>query len=279
MLGARYPGGLWRIGVAFGLLLILAAAHWWAPRSRAVRGLREVRALPDLHPHLHEPARHHRLREPPRRPPPAGRARPPDLRRRALRVGGAVHHPRAHRGHDAVLRELRVDRALHRAHPPRPAPPARVPPRDHGRSCSASTSATRSTSLFPAAPPRLVLVYEFTQDPPGLPAPVLEPVRARVRAAAAWTAAPPSRRCTPRCRWSRSSTRGATCAGGSGSCCRSAWACGSSTVYLRHHYVVDLFAGWALAPLAMWIGPQADAWWTRRQRALGLSTALGAPSG
>ncbi len=50
-----------------------------------------------------------------------------------------------------------------------------------------------------------------------------------------------------------------------------------STVYLRHHYVVDLLAGWALAPLAVWLAPRLDAWWAGRQRALGYEPARGAP--
>jgi membrane-associated phospholipid phosphatase len=37
-----------------------------------------------------------------------------------------------------------------------------------------------------------------------------------------------------------------------------------STIYLRHHYVVDLFAGWLLAPVAAWVAPRLDAWWARR---------------
>jgi membrane-associated phospholipid phosphatase len=48
-----------------------------------------------------------------------------------------------------------------------------------------------------------------------------------------------------------------------------------STIYLRHHYAVDLLAGWLLAPLARAIAPRLDAWWTERQRALGYATAPG----
>jgi membrane-associated phospholipid phosphatase len=51
-----------------------------------------------------------------------------------------------------------------------------------------------------------------------------------------------------------------------------------STIYLRHHYFVDLAAGWLLAPVALWLAPRLDAWWTSRQRALGLETARGAPT-
>jgi len=49
-----------------------------------------------------------------------------------------------------------------------------------------------------------------------------------------------------------------------------------STIYLRHHYFVDLVAGWMLAPVAVYVGPRIDRWWTRRQQALGYQPALGA---
>ncbi len=50
-----------------------------------------------------------------------------------------------------------------------------------------------------------------------------------------------------------------------------------STVYLRHHYVIDLLAGWALSPLAVLLAPRLDAWWAGRQRRLGYEPARGAP--
>jgi len=34
-----------------------------------------------------------------------------------------------------------------------------------------------------------------------------------------------------------------------------------STIYLRHHYVIDLIAGLALAIFAFWIGPKMEDWW------------------
>jgi membrane-associated phospholipid phosphatase len=49
-----------------------------------------------------------------------------------------------------------------------------------------------------------------------------------------------------------------------------------STIYLRHHYVVDLLAGWMLVPVAAWLAPRLDAWWAERQRALGYGVALAA---
>jgi membrane-associated phospholipid phosphatase len=52
----------------------------------------------------------------------------------------------------------------------------------------------------------------------------------------------------------------------------------ASTIYLRHHYFVDLVAGWLLAPAALWVAPRLDAWWARQQRALGYEPARGAPS-
>jgi membrane-associated phospholipid phosphatase len=49
-----------------------------------------------------------------------------------------------------------------------------------------------------------------------------------------------------------------------------------STVYLRHHFIVDLFAGWALTPLAYWAAPRLDRWWSARQRERGFEPARGA---
>jgi membrane-associated phospholipid phosphatase len=49
-----------------------------------------------------------------------------------------------------------------------------------------------------------------------------------------------------------------------------------STIYLRHHFVADLLAGFALAPVAAWLAPRIDRAWAERQRALGCRPALGA---
>jgi membrane-associated phospholipid phosphatase len=48
-----------------------------------------------------------------------------------------------------------------------------------------------------------------------------------------------------------------------------------STIYLRHHYFVDLVAGWLLAPVAIWVAPRVDAWWATRQREYGYEPARG----
>jgi len=130
--------------------------------------------------------------------------------------------------------------------------------------------------LFPAAPPRLVLVYEFTKSLQGYPhlfsnfsarAFELLPVDSRA-AFPSLHAAVSLVALVYAWRWLR------------------AWfwillpfvlGLWVSTVYLRHHYVVDLIAGWALAPVAVWLAPRLDAWWARHQRALGYPTARGAP--
>jgi membrane-associated phospholipid phosphatase len=36
-----------------------------------------------------------------------------------------------------------------------------------------------------------------------------------------------------------------------------------STIYLRHHYVVDLLAGWLLSPIALLMAPRLEAGWVR----------------
>lgn len=40
----------------------------------------------------------------------------------------------------------------------------------------------------------------------------------------------------------------------------------ASTVYLRHHFVVDLLAGFALAPAAYVLAPKLDSWWQRKRQ-------------
>ncbi len=51
-----------------------------------------------------------------------------------------------------------------------------------------------------------------------------------------------------------------------------------STIYLRHHYVIDLIAGLGLAFFAFWIGPKMEDWWNRLKKKQGeqsnLKTAL-----
>jgi len=129
--------------------------------------------------------------------------------------------------------------------------------------------------LLPAAPPRLVLVYEFTRNLRGYPmgfsalsaqAFALLPVDSRaafpsLHAAVSLVVLVYAWRYVRAWFWVLQPF------------VLGLWI---STVYLRHHYVVDLIAGWLLAPLALWMAPRIDAWWARRQRALGYEAPRGA---
>lgn len=132
--------------------------------------------------------------------------------------------------------------------------------------------------IFPAAPPRLVMVYDFQRNLQGYPsllsnlsadAFALLPVDSRaafpsLHAAVsllalvyAWRYVRP---------WFFLLLPFVT----------GLWV---STIYLRHHYAVDLLAGWVLMPVALWVAPRLDRWWASRQRARGYSTARGAETG
>jgi membrane-associated phospholipid phosphatase len=132
--------------------------------------------------------------------------------------------------------------------------------------------------VFPAAPPRLVFVYDFTRSLEGYPR-IFSNLSAR-----AFTLLPvDSRAAFPSLHAAVSllalfyAWRYAR-----------AWfwvllpfvlGLWVSTIYLRHHYVVDLIAGWALAPVAAALAPRLDAWWTRRQLERGYGPARGAEAG
>ena len=275
MLGARHPGGVWRLGVTVGLLLVLAAAQWWAPRSPAVRGLREV--VPFLtciliYTNLHDTI---------------GFVNPRDVHHTLAaldrEIFGVVPCVWAERfitpARTEVMSLFYVSFAWMA-----PSTALVLLAQRRLRDFRAATMGILFCFymgyalyvVFPAAPPRLVLVYEFTRTLQGYPhlfsnlsarAFELLPVDSRaafpslhtavstVALAYAWRYVRP---------WFWALLP----------FCLGLWV---STVYLRHHYVVDLFAGWLLAPAAMWVAPRADAWWARRQRALGYRTALGAP--
>jgi membrane-associated phospholipid phosphatase len=129
--------------------------------------------------------------------------------------------------------------------------------------------------VFPAAPPRLVLVYEFTKNLRGYP------VGFSNLSAQAFSLLPvDSRGAFPSLHTAASLVALVY-----------AWrhlrrfffvlvpfvlGLWASTIYLRHHYFVDLVAGWLLAPVAVWTAPRVDAWWARQQRALGYEPARGA---
>jgi membrane-associated phospholipid phosphatase len=128
---------------------------------------------------------------------------------------------------------------------------------------------------LPAAPPRLVLVYEFTRSLEGYSrlfsnisaqAFALLPVDSRaafpsLHAAVSLVALVFSWRYLRAWFWVLLPF------------VIGLWA---STIYLRHHYTVDLIAGGALVPLTLALAPRLDRWWSARQKALGLETARGA---
>jgi len=276
VLGDRHPGGLARLAVAAGCIGVLAAALWLRPGSRVVKGLREV--LPFLtciliYTNLHDTI---------------GFVNPHD-----------VHH---------VLAAL--DRALFGVVPAVWAERFISPGRTELMQLFYVSFAwiAPSTSLillaqrrwrefrtatlgvivcfylgyllyvvFPAAPPRLVLVYDFKRSLQGYPhlfsnlsarAFALLPVDSRaafpsLHAAVSLLALVYAWRYVRPWFWALLPFA------------LGLWV---STVYLRHHYVVDLLAGWLLAPVALWAAPRLDRWWAGRQRSLGYPTARGAES-
>ncbi len=273
-LGARYPGGMVRLAIAVAFLGALAVALKLWPRSRVVLGVREV--LPFLtciliYTNLHDTI---------------GFVNPHD-----------IHHYLA-----------ALDRVIFGVVPcvwaERFITPARTEIMNFfyvnfawiAPSTSVVLLALRRFKefrvatlgvlvcfylgyflyvLFPAAPPRLVLVYEFTKNLQGYDqlfsnvsarAFDLLPVDSRaafpsLHAAASLVALTYAYRFARAWFWTLLPFA------------LGLWV---STIYLRHHYVVDLMAGWLLAPVAMVLAPRIDAWWAGQQRALGYPLARGA---
>jgi len=274
VLGARHPGGLVRLGVAVAGLVLLALALALRPGSPLVRGLREV--LPFLvcvliYTNLHDTI---------------GFVNPHD-----------VHHDLA-----------ALDQTIFGVQPSvwaeRFITPARTEVMEFfylsffwiapstalilllKRRFPEFRAATMGVLVcfylgyalyvvFPAAPPRLVLVYEFRKNLRGYPhffsslsaqALALLPVDSRaafpsLHAAVSAVALVYAWRHLRGWFWALLPF------------VLGLWA---STIYLRHHYAVDLIAGWLLAPCAVWLAPRVDAWWARRQRGLGFEPARGA---
>jgi membrane-associated phospholipid phosphatase len=273
VLGARYPGGLARLALAVAFLLLLALALKLRPRAAWPKGLREV--LPFfvcilIYTNLHDTI---------------GFVNPHD-----------IHH-----------HLIALDRMTFGTQPcvwaERFVTPARTDLMEFlywnfvwiapstsvllllGRRLREFRATTMGVVvcfyigyflyvIFPAAPPRLVLAREFTRNLrgyllSGLSARALEllPVDSRaafpsLHAAVSLAALAYAWRYVRPWFWILLPFA------------LGLWV---STVYLRHHYVVDLVAGWLLAPLAMAVAPRLDGWWTARQRALGYPTARGAP--
>jgi membrane-associated phospholipid phosphatase len=274
MLGARYPGGVVRLALAAALLAALASARRRWPRSPALSAVREV--LPFLacvliYTNLHDTI-------------------------------GFVNTNDVHWFLDALDRQLLGVQPVVWAE--RLITPARtelmsffylsfawIAPsasvllllRRDWRAFRATTLAVivcfylgyALYVVFPAAPPRLVLGHEFRRTLQGYPhffstlsaqAFALLPVDSR--------AAFPSLHAAVSlvvlvCSWRYARWWFWTVL----PFVVGLWA---STIYLRHHYTVDLIAGFLLAPVALWTAPRVDGWWAARQRARGYEPARGA---
>ena len=128
--------------------------------------------------------------------------------------------------------------------------------------------------VFPAAPPRLVLVFEFTKNLRGY-----SEVISTLSAGAFALLPTDSRAAFPSLHTAVSTVS-----------LIYAWRYArtffyvlvpfvlglwASTIYLRHHYFVDLVAGWLLAPLAVWVAPHLEAFWARHQVSAGATDTAG----
>jgi membrane-associated phospholipid phosphatase len=274
LLGARFPGGLVRIAVAVVLLAGLALALRLRPGSRVVRGVREV--LPFLtciliYTNLHDTI---------------GLVNPHDVHHHLIAIDQWMFGVQPCVWAERLITPLRTEvMQFFYVSFAWIAPSTALVLLMQGR-VREFRAALMGVLVcfylgyvlyvaFPAAPPRLVLAHEFTKNLRGYPmftsmsdsAFALLPLDSR--------AAFPSLH-----------------AGASSTALLFAWrferrwfavllpfsiGLWLSTIYLRHHYVVDLLAGFVLAPIAVWLAPRLDAAWARRQRALGVEPAVGAP--
>jgi membrane-associated phospholipid phosphatase len=277
LLGARFPGGVLRLGCAVGLLLALALAMRLAPRARWVHGLRELvpfLACILIYTNLHDTI-------------------------------GFVNPHDVHRWLDAL------DRAWFGISPCLWAERFITPTRTEVMSlCYASffgiapavplllllagrrqefrqallgivTCFYLGYALYvalPAAPPRLYLAHQFRLQLKGypnllyslsertltlLPAdsraafPSLHAAVSLLALLYAWRYLRP---------WLLLLVP----------CAIGLWI---STIYLRHHYFVDLVAGWLLAPAAMWLAPRLERFWVQlgeRRAGTGWAASSGA---
>ena len=274
LLGARHPGGVVRLALAVGFLSLLALALRLWPRSRLVLGVREV--LPFLtciliYTNLHDTI---------------GLVNTHDvhfyLAALDKMIFGAVPCVWSERfitpGRTELMNFFYVNFVWIA-----PSTSVALLALRRWRDFRSATMGVLTCFylgyflylLFPAAPPRLVLVYEFTKNLQGY-----QQVFSNISARAFELLPLDSRAAFP-------SLHAATSLVALVYAYRyvRAWfwallpfALGLwvSTIYLRHHYFVDLLAGWALAPLAITLAPRLDAWWARQQRALGYRVARGA---
>lgn len=261
VLGGRMTGGVVRLGIAASLLLGLAVGLALRPRSRVFRGLREV--LPFLacvliYTNLHDTIGfvnrhdvHHMLDA---------------LDRVLFGVQPVVWAERfITPGRTELMQFFYLSFAWIA-----PSPSLILLAQRRWREFRAVTLGTivcfylgyALYVMFPAAPPRLVLVYEFTRSLEGYTrlfsnlsaqAFALLPVDSRaafpsLHAGVSLAALVFSWRYVRPWFWALLPFVAGL------------WV---STIYLRHHYTVDLFAGWALVPLALYLAPRLDRWWAR----------------
>jgi membrane-associated phospholipid phosphatase len=272
-LGARYPGGLARLAVAVLLLLVLALAQRSWPRSRVVGGLRETVPLLAcflIYTNLHDTI---------------GFVNPHDvhyflaaLDREIFGVVPCVWAERFITPGRTELMQFFYLSFFWIA----PSPSVILLLQRRFREFRTTTFTIVACFfagyalyvVFPAAPPRLVLVYEFTRNLRGYP------IGFSSLSASAFSLLPVDSRAAFPSLHTAASLVALVCA----------WrylrpwfwilvpfvlGLWASTIYLRHHFFVDLVAGWLLAPLCVWAAPRIDAWWAGRQRALGYEPARG----
>jgi membrane-associated phospholipid phosphatase len=274
LMGPRYPGGVVRLAVAVSLLsgLALALRRW--PASAPVRGLRETVPLLAcflIYTNLHDTI---------------GFVNPHDVHHWLVALDGMIFGVQpcvwAERFITPARTELMQFLYLNFFWIA-PSTSAILLAQRRFREFRAATLGIVACFfmgyalyvVFPAAPPRLVLVYEFTKNLRGYP------VGFSNLSAQAFSLLPvDSRGAFPSLHTAASLVALVY-----------AWrhlrrfffvlvpfvlGLWASTIYLRHHYFVDLVAGWLLAPVAVWTAPRVDAWWARQQRALGYEPARGA---
>jgi len=262
VLGARYPGGVVRLWVSIGLLSALAlAARLW-PRARAVRGARDV--LPFLacvliYTNLHDTI---------------GFVNPHDVHDELIAIDQALFGVQPSIWAERfVSRDLTEAMSFFYASFFWIAPSTSLLLLIRGRREEFRAVTLGIVLCFylgyalyvalPAAPPRLTLALEYQRDLVGYPNRLyrmtqlafdLLPVDSRaafpsLHAAVSSLAAYYAWRHLRAWLWVLTP------------CVLGLWL---STIYLRHHYAVDLIAGWALAPVAAWAAPRLDAWWASR---------------
>ncbi len=275
VLGARYPGGVVRLAVAFVLLFALGLGSRLWPGSSIVRGLREtvpVLACVLIYTNLHDTI---------------GFVNPHDVHYWLIALDDMMFGVQPCVWAEQFITPARTEvmqflylNFLWIA----PSASLLLLLRRRSSEFRAATLGVIACFylgyalyvLFPAAPPRLVLVYDFTKNLRGYP------MGFSTLSAQAFALLPvDSRAAFPSLHTAVSLV-----------VLFYAWrylrvwfwillpfvlGLWASTVYLRHHYVVDLIAGWLLAPFAVWVAPRLDAWWARRQRALGYDPPRGSP--